>query len=144
MAEIHKHFQVGSISELTVKQMNECIKILEKKMLAKVVNEDQKQENLKVKYKVGEIVKHKKFGKGKIIFIENSNDIGVEFEKEDDGLHDCGGKGQEFHCWWCCEEDLKKVVVKKTKNEEYTEQLIDNVITKFTETVKQRDEEFNT
>ena len=40
MAEIHKHFQVGSISELTVKQMNECIKILEKKMLAKVVNED--------------------------------------------------------------------------------------------------------
>lgn len=96
-----------------------------------------------MKYKVGEIVKHKKFGKGKIIFIENSNDIGVEFEKEDDGLHDCGGKGQEFHCWWCCEEDLKKVVVKKTKNEEYTEQLIDNVITKFTETVKQRDEEFN-
>ena len=36
--EIHKHFTVGSISELTTKQMDECIKILEKKILKKICN----------------------------------------------------------------------------------------------------------
>ena len=40
MEEIHKHFQVGSISELTAKQMDECIKVLEKKILKKIVNEE--------------------------------------------------------------------------------------------------------
>ena len=38
--EIHKHFQVESMQQMTIKQMNECIKILEQKMLRKVVNEE--------------------------------------------------------------------------------------------------------
>lgn len=38
--EIHNYFKVKSISEMTIKQMNECIKILEKKILVKVVNEE--------------------------------------------------------------------------------------------------------
>lgn len=39
MEEIHNYFHVGSISQLTIKQMNDCIKILERKILEKVVNE---------------------------------------------------------------------------------------------------------
>ena len=38
--EIHKHFQVKSLQQMTIKQMNECIKILEMKILKKVANEE--------------------------------------------------------------------------------------------------------
>lgn len=38
--EIHHHFNVGSISEMTIAQMKECTKILEKKILIKITNED--------------------------------------------------------------------------------------------------------
>ena len=37
--EIHKHFQVQSLQQMTIKQMKECIKILEMKILKKVANE---------------------------------------------------------------------------------------------------------
>lgn len=39
LEEIHNYFKVNSISEMTVKQMNECIKILEKKVFEKIVND---------------------------------------------------------------------------------------------------------
>lgn len=38
--EIHNYFKVESLQQMTIKQMNECIKILEQKMLRKVVNEE--------------------------------------------------------------------------------------------------------
>lgn len=38
--DIHKHFKVDSISQMTTKQMNECIKILEKKIFKKIVSEE--------------------------------------------------------------------------------------------------------
>lgn len=38
--EIHKHFQVESLQQMTIKQMNECIKILEMKILKKIANEN--------------------------------------------------------------------------------------------------------
>ena len=38
--EIHKHFQVQRLQQMTIKQMKECIKILEQKILRKVVNEE--------------------------------------------------------------------------------------------------------
>ena len=37
--EIHKHFKVEGMQQMTIKQMKECIKILEQKLLQKVVNE---------------------------------------------------------------------------------------------------------
>lgn len=40
LEEIHKHFQVNGMQQMTVKQMNECIKILEMKILKKVANEE--------------------------------------------------------------------------------------------------------
>lgn len=40
LAEIHNYFKVESISQMTVKQMNECIKILEKKIFNKIVSEE--------------------------------------------------------------------------------------------------------
>ena len=38
--EIHNYFKVKSVQQMTVKQMKECIKILEKKVLEKIVNEE--------------------------------------------------------------------------------------------------------
>ena len=38
--DIHKHFGIESLSQMTEKQMNECIKILEMKILKKVANEE--------------------------------------------------------------------------------------------------------
>lgn len=38
--EIHNYFKVDSIQQMSVKQMNECIKILEKKILEKTIKED--------------------------------------------------------------------------------------------------------
>ena len=40
LVEIHNYFKVESISQMTVKQMNECIKILEKKIFNKIVSEE--------------------------------------------------------------------------------------------------------
>ena len=40
LEEIHNYFKVNSISEMSVKQMNECIKVLERKVFEKIVNED--------------------------------------------------------------------------------------------------------
>lgn len=39
LEEIHNYFKVNSISEMSVKQMNECIKILERKVFEKIVND---------------------------------------------------------------------------------------------------------
>lgn len=38
--EIHNYFHVEGLQQMTVKQMNDCIKILEQKMLKKIVNEE--------------------------------------------------------------------------------------------------------
>ena len=38
--EIHKHFKVSSMQQMSINQLNECIKILEKKIFKKIVSED--------------------------------------------------------------------------------------------------------
>ena len=38
--EIHNYFKVDSIQQMTIKQMQECIKILEKKIFKKIVTEE--------------------------------------------------------------------------------------------------------
>ena len=90
------------------------------------------------KFKVGEKVKHNEFGKGTIIAIQGN--IGVEFEKENNSLHDCNGKGKDNHCWWCDETELTKI---STKKEETTD-ILQEILEKFNKSQEERNNQFNT
>lgn len=47
-----------------------------------------------MKFEVGEKVKHKEYGEGKVICIDSGNSIGVEFKKKNDELHDCNERAK--------------------------------------------------
>ena len=91
------------------------------------------------KFKVGEKVKHKEYGKGTIIAILQGS-IGVEFEKENNSLHDCSGKGKDKHCWWCEEIDLTKISTKK----EETTNILQEILENFNKSQEERNNQFNT
>lgn len=70
-------------------------------------------EHMKEDLKIGDRVCHKRYGKGKIINIDSSGcPFLVEFDKENEYLHDGNGigsvKGKENHCYWCYSDNLTK------------------------------------
>lgn len=68
------------------------------------------------KYKVNDTVKHEKYGKGKIVFVDNNATglpYAVEFEKEHSDLYDLGSfrapTVKNKHGFWCYENELELV-----------------------------------
>lgn len=69
-----------------------------------------------LKFKVGDRVRAIKDHDGNdhivnqegTVIISGTHDVGVEFDKAVDG-HTCGGRGKDFHCWWCTDDVLEPV-----------------------------------
>lgn len=71
--------------------------------------EQYKPKHMKEEFEIGDIVKEKRFGRGRIIDIPGNSVITVEFDKEDkQRLHSAMGKGKINHCWNCDLKDLTK------------------------------------
>jgi hypothetical protein len=77
------------------------------------------ERSFKMKYKIGDKVcyKHKKDSDnvevgevGAIRGFSPSGNYAVDFETDDPCKHDCGGRCNNFHGWWCDENTLEPVV----------------------------------
>lgn len=71
-----------------------------------------------MKFKVGDRVKHKEFGKGNIVYYCKSKNQPylVEFDKSNPALHNgslSGKKYKEEHCWWCYEQEMQLIKPKQ-------------------------------
>lgn len=99
------------------------------------------------KYRKGEKVEHKVYGKGKILlggeWDEDQCAVPVEFEKDFPGAHDCGKKGKEHHCWWCEPRDLTKIT-KKTKTTVEEESILTDILDSFNKSLEEKNNQFNT
>ena len=60
--------------------------------------------------KIGDVVWRSDFGVGKIVDIKSAlTPYLVYFYKEDDRLHNCGGRGPDYHYWLCYKGSLTHV-----------------------------------
>ena len=68
-----------------------------------------------MKFKIGDRVEHEYFGKGTVIQEDSKDIFLVEFDRENSCLHNGNGKGKDYHCWSCKNDELK--LVKFTKSD---------------------------
>lgn len=72
-----------------------------------------------MKFKVGDRVKHKSWGKGTIRYIDNGHYLpyAVEFDEGFMAGDACGGSRKDKHGLWCNEDELKLVSQEFTKSD---------------------------
>lgn len=87
-----------------------------------------------MKFRIGDKVKHNKYGEGIVIDLRGS-EIGIEFKKKNEMFHTCNGKGKDNYCWYCIEEDLSKKMTQ--------EDILEEVLTTFNKSLEEKNTEFN-
>lgn len=66
-----------------------------------------------MKFKVGDKIEHERYGKGRILKINDCYSILVEFENEEAYFHDGDGSGKDRHCYWVYKDSIKQTITKE-------------------------------
>ena len=69
----------------------------------------------KLKFKIGDRVKHDRWGVGTVVYVDRDDTYAVEFDKANSCCHSCLGHTKADHGRWCDDNDIEAYVAPKFK-----------------------------
>lgn len=73
----------------------------------------------KLKFKIGDRVKHDRWGVGTVVYVDRDATYAVEFDKANSCCHSCLGHTKADHGRWCDDDDIEAYVAPKFKKDDW-------------------------